>query len=118
MRLDDCQVVILDAADILLKDFEFEIRAIMECVPKTRQSALFSASTLPKSVLAMIAKRFCMRDADVYHIQVGSGYPLAGIKDIDQEVHLLSNDGEKNRHLRNVVLNNGSIDDRYREDFL
>lgn len=104
VSLVECEIVILDKADVLLVDFEWDIHRIVGHCPETRQMLLFSA-TLPESSLK-IAKKLCRRDHT--RIQISAADPSAGIKYIHQEVHVFPNDRDKKRHLYNTMLNGGA----------
>ncbi|MDA0739635.1 MAG: DEAD/DEAH box helicase [Nitrospirae bacterium] len=66
LQLKDLQIVILDEADEMLNmGFAEDLDAILQQTPKTRQTALFSATMPPR--IASIAKRH-LRDAVDIHI--------------------------------------------------
>ncbi len=79
--------------------FELELREILMCTSKERQSLLFSA-TFPKSIQAL-AKTLCY--ADALHLQVGSLDQLTGNKDIFQHVTFTKSDYDKTQRLKDLA---------------
>jgi len=93
LKLDACDIGVLDEADEMLNQgFYEEVTRILDCLPKTRQVLLFSA-TVPEDIERLIQRY--TRDAETI-LMSGDVYTVEHIKHLRYEV---SEDYPKPRNL-------------------
>jgi ATP-dependent RNA helicase RhlE len=90
LHLDKVSIVVLDEADRMLDmGFEPQVNRILQCVPKKRQTLLFSA-TMPANIVRLATKHMKMP----LHVEIApSG---STIQDTTQELFIIKEENKKN----------------------
>jgi ATP-dependent RNA helicase RhlE len=103
VKLDDISVLVLDEADMMFDmGFAPQIELIINKVPKTRQTLLFSA-TMPTAIIRLATRHL----KTPVHIEVAPAGTTAEL--IDQEIYIVQRE-DRVAHLLNILNEyNGSV---------
>lgn len=103
VKLNDVKILVLDEADMMFDmGFSIQVEAILQQMPKERQTMLFSA-TMPQTIIKLIAKHMSLPTS----IEVAPAGTT--IEKVDQEMHIVKKE-DKLGHLEKVLReHSGSI---------